>query len=146
MSDVADVYARLSSETAKLLGFDVAALSPAQDVRVSMVAGLRLEFDRLQIAQLRGEAIDPKALVAISEQLEAALRPAEVVERPGPARRIVSCTSCCEGRHRAQMAEWARESRDRERGRGGLLSRSGASACCCVCTGACCGSSSIGCC
>lgn len=68
----------LRRETALLLGFpDVEALTPSQSVRVDMVAGLRLEHDRLQAMTLRGEAIDARQFVAVSEQLEAALRPTE---------------------------------------------------------------------
>ena len=86
MSDVADVYARLRVETAKMLGLDISALSAADEVKVGKVAGLRLELDRLQSAQMRGEPIDPKQLVSISELLESALRPAEVVATNGGSR------------------------------------------------------------
>lgn len=49
MSDeLANTYARLRASTCAMLGFDAATLSAVQDVRVSMVAGLRLELDRLE--------------------------------------------------------------------------------------------------
>jgi hypothetical protein len=81
MSDgTIDVYEKLRRETATLLGFDADTLTPSQDVRVSMVAGLRLELDRLQTLQMRGEAVDAKVLVSVGEQLEAALRPAQSQE------------------------------------------------------------------
>jgi hypothetical protein len=86
MSGIAEVYSRLRIETAKLLVFDIDALTPSQEVKLGMVAGLRLELDRLQTAQLRCEAIDPKQLVSISEMLEAALRPAEVRDLDGEYR------------------------------------------------------------
>mgnify|MGYP001163432420 CR=1 FL=1 len=86
MSGIAEVYSRLRIETAKLLAFDINALTPSQEVKLGMVAGLRLELDRLQTAQLRCEAIDLKQLVSISEMLEAALRPAEVRDLGGEDR------------------------------------------------------------
>jgi hypothetical protein len=75
MSGIADLYASLRAETARMLGYDLAALTPPQDVKLGMVAGLRLELDRLTTAQMRGEEIDPRVLVSISELLETALRP-----------------------------------------------------------------------
>lgn len=83
MSGIADLYASLRSETAKMLGYDLAALTASQDVKLGMVAGLRLELDRLTTAQMRGEGIDPRVLVSISEMLEQALRPPAEVHGPG---------------------------------------------------------------
>lgn len=82
MSGIADVLRR---ETSQLLGFgtDTAALTPAQAVRVDRVASLRLEHNRLQEAQLRGEEVDMRQVVEISELLEEALRPPEEVSGPG---------------------------------------------------------------
>jgi hypothetical protein len=79
MSDIAE---QLCRETALLLGFaDLEKLTAAQLVRVHVVSGLRLELDRLQGAQMRGEQIDARSLVAVGEALESALRGAE----PAPA-------------------------------------------------------------
>jgi hypothetical protein len=78
MSDIINIYEQLRRETATLLGFaDADALTPSQDVRVSMTTGLRLELDRLQSMQLLGEPVDVGKLVEVGEQLEAALRPAQ---------------------------------------------------------------------
>ena len=110
MSDVADVYARLRVETAKMLGLDISALSAADEVKVGKVAGLRLELDRLQSAQMRGEPIDPKQLVSISELLESALRPAEVVATNGGSRAEEAREKLAELLHGAAMAkEFERE-------------------------------------
>lgn len=74
MSSIADMYGELRQLTVKQLGIEIA--TPADEVKVNRVVALKLELDRLQSMQLRGEAIDARVLVEVSEQLEAALRPA----------------------------------------------------------------------
>jgi hypothetical protein len=77
VTGLADIYARLKEETALLLGLDVeSGLSPADEVKVATTAGLRLELDRLQACQLRGEEIDAKQLLSVGEALQEVLRTA----------------------------------------------------------------------
>jgi hypothetical protein len=71
-----DVYARLKTETAAMLGYDVANLSPLQSLRLNVACVLQLELDRAAALQARGEAVDIKALTTAAEALEHLLRPA----------------------------------------------------------------------
>jgi hypothetical protein len=82
------LLSELKRTTAAMLGFNAdTPLTPSQDAKVSTVVGLRLEFDRLQAAQLRGEEIDARKFVEVGEQLEIALRPASSqTARRGEAR------------------------------------------------------------
>ncbi len=66
----AELYARLRTECADLLGFDLAALSPAQTVKLDRVVALRLELDTLQSKQLAAQPIDLPKLLQASEALE----------------------------------------------------------------------------
>jgi hypothetical protein len=80
MSNTSEFHKQLRENTARLLGYDIAAIPPAQEVRLKMCVSLRLEVDRLMVDQLAGRPIDTKMLVATSEALESALRrPAEHV-------------------------------------------------------------------
>ncbi len=75
--DRVELYQQLRGSIAELLGLDVTKLTASQDVQVSTIASLRLELDRLQTAQLRGEPSDARALLSVGEALQDALRPAE---------------------------------------------------------------------
>src|ERR1700722_18786400 len=71
------VFERLRAETCKLLGFNIDALDAWQTAKVDTLSLLRLEQDRQMSAAMRGEAVDPRQIAAIGEQLERALRPAD---------------------------------------------------------------------
>jgi hypothetical protein len=75
VSDVADVYARLRAETAKMLGYDIADLTAVQTLRLDLAASLRLEIDRITALQMRGEPADLRALTSAAESLEKLLHP-----------------------------------------------------------------------
>jgi hypothetical protein len=75
------VFERLRAETCKLLGFNIDALDAWQTAKVDTLSLLRLEQDRQMSAALRGEAVDPRQIAAIGEQLERLLHPAAAVER-----------------------------------------------------------------
>jgi hypothetical protein len=68
--DPATTYDRLRIETAAMLGFDYAALTAAQGVRVDRAAMLRLELDDCQTKKLAGEPFDTNKYIATSEALE----------------------------------------------------------------------------
>jgi hypothetical protein len=68
--DPATTYDRLRIETAAMLGFDYAALTAAQSVRVDRAAILRLELDDCQTKKLEGQPFDTNKYVATSEALE----------------------------------------------------------------------------
>jgi hypothetical protein len=76
MSDAGVVFERLRAETATMLGFDLDHLGAAQAVRLDRAIALRIEIDRLQSQQLRGESIDIVKLTSATEHLEKLL-PAE---------------------------------------------------------------------
>ncbi len=77
-TDLATLFVKLRSETARLLGLDLANMTPSQEARLDTTSMLRFELDRLQAAQLRGEPVDLKVVVSTGEMLERALRPPEV--------------------------------------------------------------------
>ena len=111
MSAVADVYARLRTETAKMLGFDIDALTPVQALRLDLAASLQLEIDRITALQMRGEPADLKAMTSAAELLEKLLHPAEVAQTRNPhegAREELA--RFLQGRADAADAEWARQS------------------------------------
>jgi hypothetical protein len=71
----ADLFKSLRQSTARMLSYDMAALSPLQALRLDMVCSLRLEIDRVQGGQLRGEPADLRALTTASEALANLIRP-----------------------------------------------------------------------
>jgi hypothetical protein len=79
--NVREFFFAAKKETAGLLGFtDLDALTATQTLKLDVATSLRLEIDRLQSQQLRGEAADIRTLLAASEMLERLLlRPAEAV-------------------------------------------------------------------
>jgi hypothetical protein len=80
MLDGPEFFDALRADTSRLLGFSsVDGLAPSQSLKVDIVSSLRLELDRVQAAQLRGEPIDMKVLMMAGEMLERLLRPAEAV-------------------------------------------------------------------
>ncbi len=70
MNVLAVRYDRLRRDTARLLSYDIANLTPAQEVRLDRVSALRLEVDRLQMLQLSGQSFDLLKMIAASEMLE----------------------------------------------------------------------------
>ena len=71
----AQLYSRLRTETAALLGFDLSNLNAAQGARLDRATMLRWELDRIAGSQVRGDAIDVTRAVAASEALERLLSP-----------------------------------------------------------------------
>jgi len=77
-----EFFATLRQDTARLLGFaGVEGLSATAGLKVDLASSLRLEIDRMQAAQLRGEAADLRVLVVAGEMLECLLRPTEIVQQ-----------------------------------------------------------------
>lgn len=73
--ELATQYERLRRDTARLLNYDIANLTPAKEVRLDRVSALRLEVDHLQMLQLSGQPFDLSKLIAASEMLERLLSP-----------------------------------------------------------------------
>lgn len=69
------VFERLRSQTATLLGFDLANMTPLRSLRLDRATLLRLELDRLQAQQSAGQAVDLSRVATASQQLEALLPP-----------------------------------------------------------------------
>jgi hypothetical protein len=61
---------QLRKETARMLQYDINALTPAQEVRLSRAVMLRLELDDCATKKLAGQPFDVKAYVVASESLE----------------------------------------------------------------------------
>lgn len=81
---IPEFFDAVRKSTANLLGYDdVDTLTATQSLKVDLCSSLRLEMDRLMAQQLKGEAVDLRALATAAEMLERLLRPAEVAERPG---------------------------------------------------------------
>lgn len=82
---IPELFDALRKSTSELLGLGaVDDLSPIQSLKVDLASSLRLELDRLMAQQLRGEAVDLRALTVASEMLERLLRPADVVASNDP--------------------------------------------------------------
>jgi hypothetical protein len=81
MTSDAELYRRLRHETASLLGFDVASLTPAQSIKTDLVSSLRLALDTLTAAQLAGEHVDTVKLLSAAEALERLLPSLVAVEQ-----------------------------------------------------------------
>jgi hypothetical protein len=81
MSDPAHDYEMLRAETAQMLGIDLAALSPADGLRLDLTALLRLSLDTLQGQALSGREVDLSRLQACYGML-AKLLPAAVEAPP----------------------------------------------------------------
>jgi hypothetical protein len=64
------VHEQLRRDTAVLLGYDYATLTPAQSVRLDRCAMLRLELDDCQQKKLSGQPFDLTKYVIASEALE----------------------------------------------------------------------------
>jgi hypothetical protein len=89
-NDVAGFYEHLRATTAALLNYDdVDHLTGAQQIRLERAIALRLVIDDAQARQMRGEAIDVKAFVDASEDLERMVggNPASSQTRFGPDHR-----------------------------------------------------------
>jgi hypothetical protein len=77
--NVQEFFTAVRKQTAGLLGFtDLDALTATQTLKLDVATSLRLEIDRLQSQQLRGEAADLRVLIAAAEMLERLLKPVEV--------------------------------------------------------------------
>jgi hypothetical protein len=83
MTIAPNFYAKARSETAELLHYDLARLSPDQMLRLDCATALRLAIDDLQGRICRGETADVTKLLTISEAL-ARILPASVMAEPPP--------------------------------------------------------------
>jgi hypothetical protein len=87
MTATPNVYAKARSETAELLNYDLACLTPDQSLRLDCAVALRLALDDLQGRIVRGESIDVNRMLTAAEAL-AKLLPAAVLASPPPEHRI----------------------------------------------------------
>jgi hypothetical protein len=75
-------YAQARAETAALLNYDLACLSPDQSLRLDCAVALRLALDDLQGRIVRGESVDVARMVTASEALARLLPPAVLAAPP----------------------------------------------------------------
>jgi hypothetical protein len=75
------LFEKLKAEVIEQAGF-VRPLRAWQETRVHSTALLLLELDRLTAQSLRGEAIDPKSVASIGEQLERLQNPSRGGDSP----------------------------------------------------------------
>jgi hypothetical protein len=73
--DPSTLFEALRAEVIESLGYDASALRPWQTARVHALSLLHLEMDRMTTVALRGEAIDPRAVSVVAEQMEKLLHP-----------------------------------------------------------------------
>jgi hypothetical protein len=87
-------YARTRGELAGALGYDIDRLTAAQELRLDNVVALKLVSDTLRAALLRGEQVDHRELLAVTDGL-AKLLPKErepeptIDERDDPHARLM---------------------------------------------------------
>jgi hypothetical protein len=79
MNPNAAVFAKLRTETAALLKYDLSNLSAWESAKLDVCCLLRWELDRQQSAMLQGQPVDARQVGIISEQLETLLRPVATV-------------------------------------------------------------------
>jgi hypothetical protein len=79
-------YAQARSETAELLNYDLACLTPDQSLRLDCAVALRLALDDLQGRVVRGESIDVARMLTASEALSRLLPPSALAKPPSEAR------------------------------------------------------------
>jgi hypothetical protein len=84
MSALQNLYQKARAETAKILGYKLARLTPEQTMRLDCVVALRLALDDMQGRIVRGETVDVAKMLTASEAL-AKLLPPQVLASP-PAR------------------------------------------------------------
>jgi hypothetical protein len=112
MSDLQNHYGKAQSETAALLGYDLAHLTPDQSLRLDCAVALRLALDDLQGRVIRGESIDVAKMLTASEALSRLL-PAAVLAAPPSERREDSrqymLRTYLEARRRGELVDQQRE-------------------------------------
>ena len=64
------LHEQLLKDTCRMLQYDINALTPAQEVRLSRAAMLRLELDDCATKKLAGQPFDTVKYIAASENLE----------------------------------------------------------------------------
>jgi hypothetical protein len=84
--DLQSHYGKAQRETAELLGYDLARLTPDQSLRLDCAVALRLALDDLQGRIVRGESIDVNRMLTAAEALGRILPPT-VLASPLPTRR-----------------------------------------------------------
>jgi hypothetical protein len=84
--DLQSRYGKAQRETAELLGYDLACLTPDQSLRLDCAVALRLALDDLQGRIVRGESIDVNRMLTAAEALGRLLPPAVLSASP-PAQR-----------------------------------------------------------
>jgi hypothetical protein len=75
-------YAKARAETAALLNYDIACLTPDQSLRLDCAVALRLALDDLQGRVVRGESVDVGRMLVASEALARLLPPAVLATPP----------------------------------------------------------------
>jgi hypothetical protein len=103
-------YARTRAELAGALGYDVDRLTAAQELRLDNVVALKLVSDTMRAALLRGEQVDHRELLAVTDGL-AKLLPKErepeptIDERDDPHARLMAIIDGWIANHEAEKAE-----------------------------------------
>jgi hypothetical protein len=82
MTAAPNFYAKARSETAELLNYDLACLTPDQSLRLDCAVALRLALDDLQGRVVRGESIDVTRMLTASEALARLLPPSALATPP----------------------------------------------------------------
>jgi hypothetical protein len=82
MTAAPNFYTKARSETAQLLHYDLACLTPDQSLRLDCATALRLALDDLQGRVVRGESVDVARMLSASEALSRLLPPAVLADPP----------------------------------------------------------------
>jgi hypothetical protein len=86
IGDLQSHYGKAQRETAELLGYDLACLTPDQSLRLDCAVALRLALDDLQGRIVRGESIDVNRMLTAAEALGRILPPTVLASPPSTRR------------------------------------------------------------
>jgi hypothetical protein len=103
-------YARTRKELAEALGYDVDKLTAVQEMKLDNAVALKIASDALRAALMRGEEVDHKELLAVTDGL-AKLLPKEcepeptIDERDDPHARLMKIVDDWIANHETERAE-----------------------------------------